>query len=212
MPRRTARTRVRAPDQTRETLLQAAFLEMFRHGFQAASLERILGHTGVTKGALYHHFPDKAALGLAVVNEVVRGLMLARWVAPLEVPGDALPAFTAMLRDRASRLTPREIELGCPLNNLAQEMAPLDARFRRAIDAIYAEWRAGVARALVRGQAEGSIRRDIDAAGVAAFLVAAVEGSYGLAKGTGDGSLLRNNLRMLELFLEGLRPGRRARR
>jgi AcrR family transcriptional regulator len=178
---------------------------MFRHGFQAASLERILAHTGVTKGALYHHFPDKAALGLAVVSEVVRGLMLSRWVAPLDLPGDALGVFTAMLRDRSAHLTAREVELGCPLNNLAQEMSPLDTRFRRAIDGIYADWRAGAARALARGQAEGTVRRDVDPNAVAAFVVAAVEGSYGLAKGSNDPALLRDNFRVLEVFLEGLR-------
>jgi TetR/AcrR family transcriptional regulator, transcriptional repressor for nem operon len=97
------------------------------------------------------------------------------------------------------------VELGCPLNNLAQEMSPLDTRFRRAVDAIYADWRAGAARVLARGQAEGSVRSDVNPAEVAAFVVAAVEGSYGLAKGSNDGELLRKNFRMLELFLEGLR-------
>ncbi len=209
-PRRSPRTarpkpRVRAPDQTREQLLQAAFVEIFRHGFQAASLERILAHTGVTKGALYHHFPDKAALGLAVVEEVVRGLMLSRWLTPIEADGDAIGLFTAMLKDRSDRLTHREVELGCPLNNLAQEMSPLDTRFRRAIDRIYEDWRGGTARALARGQAEGTVRGDVDPESVAAFVVAAVEGSYGLAKGSNDGALLRDNFRMLGLFLEGLR-------
>ena len=36
----------RNPDQTRETILQAAFEEIYEHGFQAASLDRILKHTG----------------------------------------------------------------------------------------------------------------------------------------------------------------------
>lgn len=43
-----------------------------RHGFQAASLNNILAKTGLTKGALYHHFPDKDRLGYAVIEEVIR--------------------------------------------------------------------------------------------------------------------------------------------
>jgi len=73
MPRRTTKQRTRAPEVTRQKLLSAAFEEIYRSGFQAASLDRILAKAGVTKGALYHHFIDKAALGYAVVDEVVKG-------------------------------------------------------------------------------------------------------------------------------------------
>lgn len=40
---------------------------------------------------------------------------------------------------------------------------------------------------------------------VAAFLVAAAEGSYGLAKSAGSRDLLRSNLETLATFLDGLR-------
>ena len=39
------------------------------HGFQAASLSRILAQTGVTKGALYYHFSGKQMLGYAVLDD-----------------------------------------------------------------------------------------------------------------------------------------------
>jgi TetR/AcrR family transcriptional repressor of nem operon len=97
------------------------------------------------------------------------------------------------------------VEFGCPLNNLAQEMSPLDRRFRQEIEAICREWRSGLATALERGKAEGSVRSDVDSAAVAAFLVASIEGSYGLAKGTKDGGILRDNFGMLEYYLEKLR-------
>ena len=38
-------------DTTRQKLLQAAFAEIYRNGFQAASLTQILSETGLTKGA-----------------------------------------------------------------------------------------------------------------------------------------------------------------
>ena len=60
------------PDFTREKILQAAFCEIHRQGFQAASIANILQDTGMTKGALYHHFPTKQALGLAVIDEVIK--------------------------------------------------------------------------------------------------------------------------------------------
>jgi len=210
MAKRKTKQRTWAPDSTRRKLLSAAFEEIYRCGFQAASLERILARAGVTKGALYHHFVDKAALGYAVVDEVVKGLLLERWLGLLDQhTGDPLTALQGVFRTRAGSLTADEIELGCPLNNLAQEMSPLDERFRRLVDATFEAWRKGFAQALERGQADGSVRQDADARKVAAFLVAAAEGSYGLAKSANSRTMLRSNLETLATYLDSLRPAPR---
>jgi TetR/AcrR family transcriptional repressor of nem operon len=206
MAKTTVKRRSREPDVTRDKLLKAAFEEIYRRGFQAASLDTILAKAGVTKGALYHHFPDKASLGYAVVDEVVKGLLLERW-GVLEPPtGDPVTALQRVLRGRAAKLTTREVELGCPLNNLAQEMSPLDQRFRRGVNATFDLWTDAVAKDLARGQAEGTVRKDVDPRKIAAFVVASIEGSFGLAKGAQSAAMLRSNLEVLSSFLESLRP------
>jgi TetR/AcrR family transcriptional regulator, transcriptional repressor for nem operon len=198
--------RGRDPDVTRDKLLKAAFEEIYRRGFQAASLDTILAKAGVSKGALYHHFPDKVSLGYAVVDEVVKGLLLERW-GVLEPPiGDPVTALQRILRRRATSLTTREVELGCPLNNLAQEMSPLDQRFRRGVNATFDMWTDAVAKDLARGQAEGTVRKNVDARKIAGFVVASIEGSFGLAKGAQSAAMLRSNLEVLSSFLESLRP------
>jgi TetR/AcrR family transcriptional regulator, transcriptional repressor for nem operon len=212
MAKHSARPRKREPDITREKLLAAAFDEIYRRGFQAASLDSILARAGVTKGALYHHFPDKRTLGFAVVDNVVRDLLLERWLGLLEQqPGDPLTAIQGMLKERAVQLTGHEVVLGCPLNNLAQEMSPLDERFRRRVSATYDRWIEGFSKVLRRGQSEGTVRRDVNAREVAAFLVGAIEGSFGLAKSAQSEAILRSNLAVLSRLLDGLRPpGRRS--
>jgi TetR/AcrR family transcriptional repressor of nem operon len=198
--------RSREPDVTREKLLHAAFEEIYRRGFQAASLDTILAKAGVTKGALYHHFPDKAALGYAVVDEVVKGLLLERWGVRAPSKGDPVTALQRILKGRAAGVTAREVELGCPLNNLAQEMSPLDQRFRRGVNDTFDIWTDSVAQDLERGQEEGTVRRDVDARKVAGFVVASIEGSFGLAKGAQSAAMLRSNLEVLSGFLDSLRP------
>jgi len=215
MAKSLGKRRVREPDVTRDKLLKAAFEEIYRRGFQAASLDTILAKAGVTKGALYHHFPDKAALGHAVVDEVVTGFLLERWGVHEPLTGDPVTALQRVLRRRASSLTGREVELGCPLNNLGQEMSPLDERFRKRVTATFDTWIAAVAEALARGQAEGIVRRDADARKTAAFVVAAIEGSFGLAKTAQSAAMLRSNLKLLGTYLDSLRTrrvgsGRRA--
>lgn len=208
MAKTSLKRRTRKPDVTREKLLQAAFEEIHRRGFQAASLETILARAGVTKGALYHHFPDKSSLGQAVVAEVVRDFLLARWsidqLSAIET--DPVTALQRILEQRSTRLSRREVELGCPLNNLAQEMSPLDERFRRQVNRTFESWRAAFGKALARGQAEGTVRADIDPQKTSAFIVAAIEGSFGLAKSAQSPALLRSNLAVLGSFLESLRP------
>jgi TetR/AcrR family transcriptional repressor of nem operon len=211
MAKTMVKRRGRDPDITRNKLLQAAFEEIYRRGFQAASLDVILLNAGVTKGALYHHFPDKAALGYAVVDEVIKGLLLKRWGVLAPSSGDPVTALQEVLRGRAAGVTNREIELGCPLNNLAQEMSPLDQRFRRAVNATFDLWRDAVSRDLERGQAEGTVRKDVDPRKIGAFVVAAIEGSFGLAKGAQSAAMLRSNLEVLSSFLESLRPNPKKR-
>ena len=152
----------RDPDKTREALLRAAFGEIHRSGFQAASLERILSTAGVTKGALYHHFPNKAALGYAVVDELIKPFIIERWVRPVEGADDPIQTIVDCLADVACHMTCADIELGCPLNNLMQEMSPIDEGFRQRLNAVSEAWRAGIARALARGQGSGTVREDID--------------------------------------------------
>ncbi|KUO16767.1 hypothetical protein AQJ91_33910 [Streptomyces dysideae] len=42
--------------------MDASADEFSRHGYAGANLQRIAGHVGMTKGALYAHFPSKEAL------------------------------------------------------------------------------------------------------------------------------------------------------
>jgi TetR/AcrR family transcriptional regulator, transcriptional repressor for nem operon len=48
-------------------------------GFRSADVNAILAAAGVTKGALYHHFENKEALGYAVVDEVIASRTREKW-------------------------------------------------------------------------------------------------------------------------------------
>ena len=196
------------PDVTREKILDAAFQEIYRYGFQSASLTNILDRTGLTKGALYHHFPDKQALGLAVVDEVIRGRLEELVFAPLRNSDEPLATLLAILH--AKRDNPEVVELGCPLNNLMQEMSPLDETFRARLNAVMKSWQGAVADALKRGQRQGQVRKDIDCAETALFLVSAWEGCIGIAKNMQSERTYRACLEQLATYVQGLGTGGRG--
>lgn len=204
---------LRAPresDDTRARLLEAAFAEIHRSGFQHASLERILADTGLTKGALYHHFESKLDLGYAVVEEVIAPQMRARWLDPIRDSDDPLGAMIRMFRESAREATRDLVEVGCPLNNLAQEMSPLDEGFRQRLDRVAAELRDGFAEALARGKKARTVRAAVDPKATALFIVAAMEGCVGIAKNAQSLEVLKTCGQGLIQYLESLRlPSRR---
>ena len=195
----------RQPDRTRQQLLGSAFAEIHRNGFRAASLDAILHSSGVTKGALYHHFRSKLGLGYAVVKEVVRPFVEARW-RPAAEAADPIAAGIAVVREMLVTRAEMAATLGCPFNNLCQEMSPVDEGFRKRLNAILDDWRDATVEGLKRGQARGTVRRDVDPKAAAAFIIAGVEGCIGMAKASRSREFLQAGLAGLIDYLEHLRP------
>jgi AcrR family transcriptional regulator len=197
----------RQPDVTRRRILDAAFAEFFRNGFQGGSLNHVVETAGVTKGALFHHFAGKQELGYAVVDEVIEPLLMERWLGGLEGAADPVAA----IQDAFRRWSREDIESGgwtngCPLNNVAQEMSPLDEGFRGRVDALYDRWRAAFAAALARGIEAGTVRPDVSPESSAALLVASQMGIWGTGKTSRDAALMLAACEAVCDYLERLRP------
>jgi TetR/AcrR family transcriptional regulator, transcriptional repressor for nem operon len=202
--------RSRDPERTRERLLQAAFQEVHRSGFQRAGIDTILAATNVTKGALYYHFDGKEALGYAVVEEIIAKLLRDRWLRPLLSDGQPIDILIGIVRRTPVR--PEEVRAGCPLLNLAQEMSPLDEQFRKRLERIFLAWQEGVATLLRKGQSQGTVRRDLNPDETASFLIAMVEGYVSLAKNAQDAKVWEVGIRNIVGWLRSLRAPRQSRR
>jgi AcrR family transcriptional regulator len=55
---------------TRAHLIAVATRLFTEHGYDGTSIEAVLAESGVSRGSLYHHFPGKDALFLAVMETV----------------------------------------------------------------------------------------------------------------------------------------------
>jgi AcrR family transcriptional regulator len=197
----------RTPQATRRKILDAAFAEFYENGFQGGSLNHIVELARTTKGALFHHFESKQALGYAVLDDLIGPLLLHRWLDP--VAGSADPI--ADIQRAFKRYISEDIEsghwvLGCPLNNLAQEMSPLDDGFQVRITRLYDLWRASYASALERGIAAGTVARAVAPERVAALIVAAQMGIWGTGKGSHNKATMRLAGQGLCDYLDSLRP------
>jgi AcrR family transcriptional regulator len=191
-------------------LLQAAFREVHRSGFQSAGIDTILAATNVTKGALYHHFESKEALGYAIVEEIIAKLVHDRWLRPMLGNGHPIDILIGIVRRLPVR--PQDIRHSCPLLNLAQEMSPLDEQFRKRLERLFLAWQEGVATLLRKGQSQGTVRRDLNPDETSSFLVAMVEGTASLAKVAQDAKVWEVGIKNIVEWLRSLRvPANRKR-
>ena len=199
---------IKHSDETREKILTAAFCEMHRNGFQAASIGNILSDTGLTKGALYHHFDAKHALGLAVVEEVIGPRLEGMIFQPLRESEHPVHKLLEIIRDSSENKSMDEIKLGCPLNNLMQEMSPLDEVFKEKLSEILKTWRRTITSALEKSQANGEVRDDVDCKAAALFIVASWEGCIGTAKSLQSLKAFRLCMLQLHGYVAALMTGK----
>ncbi len=167
---------------TRGKILFSAYKEIHVNGFQSASLSNILARAGVTKGALYHHFPNKNALGYAVIDEVIAQRIQMSFIHPLAYFDDPIEGFIELIQNIGETFSMTDIELGCPLSVLSQEMASIDAGFRTRLAAIYEQWHQSIAEVLTKARADGLIIDEIDPYAMAVTMAAIMEGSLSAAK------------------------------
>ncbi|ULE32358.1 TetR/AcrR family transcriptional regulator [Mycobacterium sp. IDR2000157661] len=88
------RTQAERTAATRAQLIEAARKLFADRGFADISTQAIVAEAGVTRGALYHQFEDKAQLFAAVYEDVERDLVadIARQIAEQQ-PADPLAAM-----------------------------------------------------------------------------------------------------------------------
>jgi TetR/AcrR family transcriptional regulator, transcriptional repressor for nem operon len=197
--------RLRDPEGTRQNLLQAAFREVYRYGFQSAGIDTILAATNVTKGALYYHFESKEALGHAIIEEIIAEITRDRWMRPLEQSKDKNPIDALIAIVKAIPARPMDVKRGCPLVNLTQEMSQLNEQFRKRLAKIFKAWQEGIATALREGQSAGTVRGDLVPEESASFLIAMVEGYEVLAKNAQDAKVWNMGIKNIVSWLSSLR-------
>ena len=197
-------THTRNTELTRETLLRSAFCEIHRNGFQGASVANILQSTGLTKGALYHHFSTKHALGLAVIDDIIAPFISQVLLAPIQHSDQPTLTLINILLQLGDTMGEEKILLGCPLNNLMQEMSPLDDDFRQHLHQVLTHWQSVLQQTFEHDQQRGVVRHDVDCRAAALFVQSAWEGCIGVAKTMQSISAFQSCMQQLANYVRSL--------
>ena len=109
------RTQAQRSEETRDALIGAARKLFTERGYEAVGTEEIVQAAGVTRGALYHHFGDKASLLQAVYEriEAESTERVARIVlgSELHSPLEAMKAGVEAFLDECAKPELRQIAL-----------------------------------------------------------------------------------------------------
>lgn len=97
--------RIDKGQSTRQRILEVATRLFTEQGFDAVSIDAVLGATGLSKGALYHHFESKTALFAAVLEAVEARIAETLFAAGKDAkkPIDALRAGCRAWLDLAAK-------------------------------------------------------------------------------------------------------------
>jgi TetR/AcrR family transcriptional repressor of nem operon len=87
-----------SPGDTREQIIRTARELLMTRSFLGFSFQDIADRIGIRKPSLYHHFPTKDALGVAIIERTRH--TFERWVARMQLPAaKKLDAYVHMYRD-----------------------------------------------------------------------------------------------------------------
>jgi len=199
--RRVGRRRRNDPEGLRARILDQAAKLFQERGYHSTSMHDLMHETGVSAGALHHHFPTKKSLALAVLADRVRPVVRQAWIDPVRnAPAlgkgvaEAFGGIIGSMRTRAS------IQ-GCPLNNLALELALTDADLRRGVESIFAEWRAVLVES-IGGTRGGGRLDDSSRAAAANFVISVYSGAMNMAKAAQSTAPLADALGILADWLD----------
>ncbi|MGQ0552957.1 MAG: TetR/AcrR family transcriptional regulator [Planctomycetota bacterium] len=172
------------PDgDTRAKLLETAARLFHEQGYEATGISTILRESGVNAGSLYHFFKNK--------EDLLRGTLEWRLVElrpqvtdPVEAAtGDPVERVFELLGQYRQMLEMTGCTMGCPVGNLALELADSHPDIRPLIHANFENWLD-----VVGGWIEAAGERlpaDLDRRELARFVLTTMEGGIMQARASG---------------------------
>lgn len=202
MSRPTKQSPERGDARTR--LLEASRDIIRQKGFAATSVDDLCQSAGVTKGAFFHHFKTKDALGVAAANywAETTGALFAQ--APYHQLDDPLDRVLAYLDFRKAIIGGETFEYTCLVGTMTQEVHDTSPAIRDACAASILGHAATLEADIEAARVQYGIDADWTAESLARHMQAVLQGGFILAKATGDSDVARESVHHLIRYVRAL--------
>jgi TetR/AcrR family transcriptional repressor of nem operon len=200
-----AKTKSRDPEKTRADILNAAFLEIYRRGFNGVGVRELAAKADVTIGAFFHYFPTKSHVGYAIVDEIIHVGIIDRWIKPLSAYKNPIQGILKCFKRNFDNWPDENVPFGCPLHNLTQELSGTDEFFKEKARAVLIDWIEKTKVHLKRAQEEGYLKRSVNIQELAEYIVAFQEGTFAMGKALNDRKIFDSMYNSFKQYLESLK-------
>lgn len=182
-------------------LLESARDIIRAKGFTATTVDDLCRAAEVTKGAFFHHFKSKEALGVAAAEfwAQTTGALFA--AAPYHEPPDPLERVLAYVAFRRSIITGTTAEFACLAGTMLQEVYDTSDPIREACGCAILGHAATLVADIEAARHEHGITANWSAQGLARHTQGVLQGAFILAKAGDDAELARESIDHLERYI-----------
>jgi AcrR family transcriptional regulator len=190
--------------ETQELIIKTSFEIFYEKGYSATSIPDIMEKTNLSKGAFYHHFKNKVDIGKKVIEKILSKRIYDGFIAPLRsndtqrISDLLLHTFT----ERIKNFSEKEKALGCPANNLINEIGCSVSSFRDPLRKLMDSWKDALIKVIEIGKERNEIKTNVNSLSAATYLICSFEGARGIRKIYDDDSLFENYLNAVRDYIK----------
>ncbi len=186
----------------RQRLLDAALSLIREKGYSSTSVDDLCAEAGVTKGAFFHHFKSKDALGVAASNHwsEITGAFFE--TAPYHRYSDPLERVLGYLEFRKAILKGDIAEFTCLVGTMVQEIYGTHPDIRKACEMSISAHAAKIGSDIAEAMKHHRIRAPWSAESLALHTQAVLQGAFILAKAKGGVEVAAASIDHLRRYIE----------
>jgi TetR/AcrR family transcriptional regulator, transcriptional repressor for nem operon len=195
------------PTDTRWCILEAAMHLFWEKGFGSTSIADILSRADVNSGSLYHFFPGKQDLLIAVLDTYIGGIHQMLLEPAWRGVADPIDKIWKLMDGYRDALIQTDCSYGCPIGSLALEIHEPDPAVRERLAKNFSNWTSAIEDCL---KAAGDrVPPATDTRALAEFVLTTMEGGVMLARSYRDiGYFDRAIAQLKDHFNRLLRPAK----
>jgi TetR/AcrR family transcriptional repressor of nem operon len=192
-------------DLTRQNIIEKSMQLFSVKGYFNTSIEAIVKATGLTKGGVYGHFRNKEEIWYAVYDQCVRMWKDIVFQGVRDLP-DPLARIERVLANGLKNYLGADVfEGGCFLLNSLVELSGQSPAMSSHLLNGFQRLAALLRSWLEEAEQQGLLKAGLDLAGIANFLVIALNGATPLYAASKDPAVWQQTLAQLHFYLDSLR-------
>ena len=190
------------PPDTRERILLTSMNLFATKGYGSTSVADILNSSGANAGSLYHFFPGKQDVLIAVLDMYLAGIQPMLLQPAWEGITDPIERVFALLESYRVRLVSTSCTYGCPIGSIALELHEPDPPVRERLAANFDAWVSAVEECFV--DAGPRLPESVDRRALAGLALTTMEGGVMLSRTERSIKSFDDSVRMFREYVNSL--------